>query len=59
MPSQKSPKAQPEKPPATEMTTDEAVHFLFPERVIEAAKKRVEEPPRKKGDPPAKSMSEL
>jgi hypothetical protein len=41
------------------MTTDEAVHFLFPDRVIDAAKKRVEEPPRKKGDPPAKSMSEL
>jgi hypothetical protein len=41
------------------MTTDEAVHFLFPERVIDAAKKRADAPQRKKGEPPQKSMSEL
>jgi hypothetical protein len=41
------------------MTTDEAVRFLFPERVIETARKRVDDAPRKKGEPPQKSMSEL
>ena len=59
MPSQKSPKPQPEKPPARDMTTDEAAHFLFPDRVIDAAKRSIETPPRKKGEPPQKSMSEL
>ena len=59
MPSKKPQKPAPVKPPATEMTTDEAVRFLFPEPVIEDAKRRVDEAPRRKGEPPKKSMSEL
>jgi hypothetical protein len=59
MPSKKPQNPAPVKPPATEMTTDEAVRFLFPERLIDEAKRRVEEPPRKKGEPPKKSMNEL